>query len=122
MPIRGYRIRRVQVKNERPTASEPPDAIQLPASDETIQHFIHVSTEMLAPANRQRVHITELQDLRNIEGRNRAFCLQVIRILHIEGIAIEATTKPGNAVVCCGSVIDRLGHCVSDQELKTLRE
>src|SRR5206468_479402 len=77
---------------------------------------------MLSATNRERVHVTELQHLRNVERGYRSLGPQVIWVLHTERVSIEAAAQPGNAVVGRRAIVNRFGDRVSHQELQTAGE
>src|SRR6185369_247131 len=83
---------------------------------------MHIAAESLAAANWQRVDIAKLQDLRDIERRNRSLGPQIVRILDRKSVAVQATTEPRNAVVGSRSIVDGLGDGIGNQELKATRK
>ncbi len=71
----------------------------------------------LAPADGKLVGVTQLQDLRNVEGRKTPFTARIVRIL-------QAGETSQIDVVGAGQrgIVDRLGKSIGREEFQTRRE
>jgi hypothetical protein len=78
---------------------------------------MHRASNPFSPADGKLIGITELQDVRDIEGRQAALAARIVWVL-------QAVKTPQPDVVGAGQrgIVNRLGEGIGRQELQIMRE
>jgi hypothetical protein len=74
-------------------------AVQLPASNDHVEHLVHVIAESSPAAYRQFIAVAEHEAVRRVSAVDRPLLAQIIGILDIDGIAEPADIRSRVGVV-----------------------
>ena len=73
----------VERRVDGPAAVEAPDAIGAPSAHDRVEHRVQAPADELSPSDGKLVRVTELQNMRNIEGGEATLARGIVGVLQV---------------------------------------